>query len=689
MRSSPVPPEKRSVPLSSVSTSSPAPPRMRSSPAPPLMRSLPRPPLMSSLPRPPLARSSPACSETCSLRALPLKSSAPGLPPPAAIAEVANARVMRAPARAAVRRMRDMVVLRDPWAVGVLGSTSVPRTAAPGIRDWPQRAMGPLTERLSSVQEREDGEDAAVVGVRRGQAELAEDVRDVFLDGALGHDEARGDRVVRPPLGHQPEHFALARGELVEHAVLAAAAEELGDRLGVHRRAALRHAPDGVDELAHVGDAVLEQVADAAAAIREQLGRERPLDVLRQDEPRQAGHPRARLQRGADALVGERRRQADVDDAHVGLVAHHGADEPGPVLDRGDDLEAALRQQAGEPVAQQREALGDHDPHGSSACRRVGPPGGLASRIAPSSASMRLRRPVRPLPDGSAPPTPSSATWTTRRSPSRETSTVSRVAPLCFTAFVSASATTKYAAASTAGGTRCPGLTDTAVGSFVRAASERIASASPRSASRAGRIPRARSRSSASACLASSRAFSTSSRAPSGARSKRSSAMPRSRASATSRACAPSWRSRSMRSSSAAAASTAPARVSVSTPTRSSSSSASEPSSSRARAPVPEAVPRTSATVIGSVARPMANTIAACHHWLSVNVSKSAAAGVILNQSGKVMQYSDQHQQTTATVKPTIPIGRSSRCQPRSFQVWPSENSDLRRSRMRPSAVSR
>src|SRR3954453_17440949 len=126
----------------------------------------------------------------CSPRALPVTLSSPGLPPPAAMAEVANARVMRAPARAAMRRMRDMVVLRDPWAVRVLGRTSVPRAAARVIGDWPQRAMGPSAERRSAVQEREHGEDAAVVDVRRRQAELAEDVRDVLLDGALGHDEA-------------------------------------------------------------------------------------------------------------------------------------------------------------------------------------------------------------------------------------------------------------------------------------------------------------------------------------------------------------------------------------------------------------------------------------------------------------------------------------------------------------------
>src|SRR6185503_1060097 len=492
--------------------------------------------------------------------------------------------------------------------------------------------------RSSAVEEREDGEHAAVVGVRRRQPELAEDVRDVLLDRALGDDEAVGDGVVRAALGHQPDDLSLARRELVEHAALAAAAEQLRDRLRVHRRPALGDAADRVDELADVGDAVLEQVADTAAAVGQQLGGERPLDVLREHEDRQPGHPRARLERGADALVGERRREPDVDNADVRLVAHDGAQETRPVLDGGDDLEAALRQQAGEPVAQEREVLGDYDPHGISAWRSVGPPGGLAIRSAPSSASMRLRRPVRPLPSASAPPSPSSATWTTSRFPSRVTSTDRRVAPLCLTAFVSASATTKYAADSIAGATRPPGSTVTVVGSWVRDASARIASGSPRSASSAGRMPRARSRSSASASLASSRAFSTSSRAPSGSRSKRSSAMPRSIASAMSRACAPSCRSRSIRSSSAAAASTAPARVSVRTSTRSDSSSVSAPSRSRERAPVPAAVARSSATEIGRVRMPTANASRAQYQASTVTPPTCAGSVVRLYQSGIAMR---------------------------------------------------
>ena len=81
-------------------------------------------------------------------------------------------------------------------------------------------------------------------------------------------------------------------------------AEQLGDDLGVERGAALGDAAHGVDEVAHVGHAVLEQVADArrapsasssAAYVRstywESTSIGEPVD------------PPARLERGAHALV--------------------------------------------------------------------------------------------------------------------------------------------------------------------------------------------------------------------------------------------------------------------------------------------------------------------------------------------------------------------------------------------------
>src|SRR5690606_41623269 len=60
------------------------------------------------------------------------------------------------------------------------------------------------------------GEHPAVVVVGRGEAELGEDAGDVLADRALAEVEPLPDRRVRPPLGHELQHLALARGEPAE-----------------------------------------------------------------------------------------------------------------------------------------------------------------------------------------------------------------------------------------------------------------------------------------------------------------------------------------------------------------------------------------------------------------------------------------------------------------------------------------
>ena len=109
-----------------------------------------------------------------------------------------------------------------------------------------------------------------------------------------------------------------------------ARAHELGHHLAIERRPAPRHALHGIDEAAHVADALLEQVADAALAGLQQLGGVDRLDVLREHEDAEPRLAHARLQGRAQALVGEARRQAHVDDRQVGLVA-------------GDDAQQARR----------------------------------------------------------------------------------------------------------------------------------------------------------------------------------------------------------------------------------------------------------------------------------------------------------------------------------------------------------
>ena len=89
-----------------------------------------------------------------------------------------------------------------------------------------------------------NGEDAPVVVGGCRQRELSEDARDVLLDSPLGDHEPLGDAVIRAALGHQLQHLALARRELVKRTSPSPAADQARDNLRVKRCAASGHALD-------------------------------------------------------------------------------------------------------------------------------------------------------------------------------------------------------------------------------------------------------------------------------------------------------------------------------------------------------------------------------------------------------------------------------------------------------------
>jgi hypothetical protein len=178
----------------------------------------------------------------------------------------------------------------------------------------------------------------------------------VLLDGAVRDDELLCDRVVRRPSAISPS-TSRSRGVTPSSGSdRRRRPEQQRDDLRVERRAARRRrGRTGVDEPLDVADAVLEQVAEPAALVGEQLERAGGLvDVRGQDEHAVCGMALADLCGGAQALVGVRRRHAHVDDGDVGLVGLDLAQQVLGVAGLADDLHPRVLEQPRDAFAQER-----------------------------------------------------------------------------------------------------------------------------------------------------------------------------------------------------------------------------------------------------------------------------------------------------------------------------------------------
>ena len=259
-----------------------------------------------------------------------------------------------------------------------------------------------------------------MIGFIAGQIQFRKDRLDVLFDRAFTDKQSFGDGAVRSSFRHQTEHFALTLAELNDPVIPAAANENLLDDLRIEHRATRRDAFQVRDELADIGHAFLQQIADPAGAAGDEIARVPLFHILRKDQHGSIGHPLPRFDRGAQALVLEARGHTHVDDRHVGSLTFDRGDEIGTIADGRRDFVTGIGEEANDPFAQENRILGYNDPHGMTAFNVVGPPAGLLILSEPSSASTRLARPIRPVPfAGSAPPLPLSLTVTTSMSGSR------------------------------------------------------------------------------------------------------------------------------------------------------------------------------------------------------------------------------------------------------------------------------
>src|SRR4051794_8445614 len=416
-----------------------------------------------------------------------------------------------------------------------------------------RRPRSAICRGLGVVEVGENRKYASVVAVVIGDAELPEQRRGVFADGALTEEEAPADGLIGEAFGHQAEYVSFSLGELAELLVRGAGREEFGDDGRVHRRTARGDAFEGIDELVSVEHTLLEQVSDAAGAVGKEFAGVELLDVLRENQYRKARDFVARGKGCAQAFVRLSWWHPDVDDGDVGPQLQQGFERLRSGARGRDDLVAVRLDQSDDPVAEQVEVFGYKDSHGTTILTLVGPPTGLVTSQTPSKTASRRRRPSSPPPGRTfAPPWPSSSTSTTRSASLRVMAMRACVAWACLTVLVSSSAMAKYRADSIGGSRLSLPLELTMTSSGLSRASARTASTRPRSLRTGGLMPWISSRSSVSDVAAPARASRIIALACSGSISINFSAVASDSPRATSRAWAPSCRSRSIRRISAA-----------------------------------------------------------------------------------------------------------------------------------------
>src|SRR5260370_36224335 len=224
------------------------------------------------------------------------------------------------------------------------------------------------------------------------------------------------------------------------------------------------------------------------------------VQVLGEAQRADAGVGAAELLRGGQALIGVGGRHLDVDDRYVGMLGSYDPDELLGVIGLAHHLYAGLFQQPGRALPDQHGVVRDHDPHGISARIRVAPPATWPTQRWPPSAPTRSATSAnRASGSWPGPAAASTVISMTSRSPQCFAFTVAPSVLAWALVSPQASAMRKYPAASTGAGSRSCVRAPTLSGVGLPSASASTAAASPSSASTAGEMPWARSRSSSMA----------------------------------------------------------------------------------------------------------------------------------------------------------------------------------------------
>src|SRR5262249_48509028 len=122
----------------------------------------------------------------------------------------------------------------------------------------------------AGFEEGKHGEYSSIGVGGSGDPELAEDVLDVLLDGALGYPEGPCDCGIGASLRHEFDDVPLPRRQGRERVWPFCSPEQVDDELGVKNDLSFADPLEGIEQLVDVGDGVLEQVADTIRRPREE-----------------------------------------------------------------------------------------------------------------------------------------------------------------------------------------------------------------------------------------------------------------------------------------------------------------------------------------------------------------------------------------------------------------------------------
>src|ERR671919_644398 len=140
-----------------------------------------------------------------------------------------------------------------------------------------------------------------------------------------------------------------------------AGGEELLNQRRVDNRCSFDDSPEGVDEVVHIADAALQQVAAPLAACKE-VRSLLHLDVRRQYEDRGLRHLIADHLGGVQSLARVGGRHPDVDDRELGAVLPHESEQLRRPAALAHDFESGALEQVRETLAEQNLIVRQHHP---------------------------------------------------------------------------------------------------------------------------------------------------------------------------------------------------------------------------------------------------------------------------------------------------------------------------------------